>query len=246
MCESKAATRGVPSMVWREGQDRRLQMIRRDLELQGASLLDVGCGVGSYMLQLAAQGAGPVVGTEIEIARAREAREAGAMVAVAAAEALPFAEGSFDAVLSHEVLEHVADDHAAAREMVRVLHVGGRAVIFVPNRWWPFETHGIVWRGTYRFGNAPLVNYLPDPLRNVLAPHVRTYTAGTLRSLFGGLPVRIVRHTQVYPGFDKMAARRPGLANVLRQVSGWAEATRAACFGLSHLLVVERTARERH
>jgi len=54
------------------------------------------------------------------------------------------------------------------------------------------ETHGISWRGKYRFGNIPLVNYLPDFLRQRLCPHARTYTRGDIRRLFEGLEVEIV------------------------------------------------------
>lgn len=233
------ALRGKPSKVWREGQDRRLDMIARDVPLDGAQLLDIGCGVGAYVARLSALGA-HAIGTEVELDRAAEAANAGAVVSAAVAEALPFANASFDALLLHEVLEHVADDRAAAREMARVLRPGGRAVIFVPNRWWPFETHGIVWAGSYRFGNAPLVNYLPDPIRNRLAPHVRVYTSGSLRRLFDGLPMRVVRHTQVYPGYDKIAARCPRWGHWLRRITYGAERTPAARLGLSHLLVVER------
>jgi len=86
----------------------------------------------------------------------------------------------------------VADDRATLREVGRVLAPGGRAVIFVPNRLWPFETHGTVWRGRYRPGNAPFVNYLPDPVRNHLAPHVRVYTRHGLRGLVKGLPLAVV------------------------------------------------------
>ena len=113
-------------------------------------------------------------------------------------------------VFSHEVIEHVDDDRQAAREMVRVLAPGGRIVIFCPNRLYPFETHGHFWRGKYHFGNTPLINYLPNPLRNRLAPHVRAYTGSSLRNLFAGLPVRVVHHQVIYPGFDNVVARRPG------------------------------------
>ncbi len=47
-------------------------------------------------------------------------------------------------------------------EIFRVLKPGGRLVLFCPNRGYPFETHGIYWRGKYHFGNIPLVNYLPQ------------------------------------------------------------------------------------
>ena len=44
----KAATRGHPSYVWRAGQERRFQMVRRWAPLTGQRVLDVGCGIGMY------------------------------------------------------------------------------------------------------------------------------------------------------------------------------------------------------
>lgn len=236
---SDAATRGMPSMVWRAGQTRRFEMIRSLVELDAAHVLDIGCGIGAYSERMAQDGA-LAFGTEIELDRAGEAAKTGTAVACAAAESLPFADASFDTVLSHEVLEHVADDRLAAQEMARVLRPGGRAVIFVPNRWWPFETHGVLWRGRYRFGNAPLVNYLPDSLRNRLAPHVRVYTGASLRALFEGLPVDVVHATQVFPGFDKLNARRPKAAALVRRACYAVERTPGRHLGLSHLLVLQR------
>ncbi|MCL4825414.1 MAG: methyltransferase domain-containing protein, partial [Anaerolineales bacterium] len=90
-----------------------------------------------------------------------EARTRSPRILTAAGERLPLPPGMFDLILSHEVLEHVQDDREAVREMIRVLNPGGRIVIFCPNRGYPFETHGIYWRGRYKFGNIPLVNYLP-------------------------------------------------------------------------------------
>ena len=180
-----------------------------------------------------------VFGVEIEAERAREALAHGGVVQ-SPGEALPFADDSFDLVLSHEVIEHVADDRASVAEMVRVLEAPGRLVLFCPNRLYPFETHGHYWRGTYHFGNTPLINYLPDRLRNRLAPHVRTYTTGDLQALFAGLPVRIVLHTQIYPGYDNVVARRPALGRLLRRITHRLEGTPLRAFGLSHFLVAEK------
>jgi SAM-dependent methyltransferase len=164
----------------------------------------------------------------------------GAGLCQAAGEALPYPDGAFDLVLSHEVIEHVQDDRAYAAEMMRVLQPDGRAIVFCPNRLYPFETHGHYWRGQYHFGNTPLVNWLPDPLRNRLAPHVRAYTRGGLRRLFDGLPARLVHHTVIYPGYDNVIYRRPELGRVLRRVTYGLEQTPLRWFGLSHLLVIER------
>lgn len=236
--DDKAATRGHPSYVWRAGQERRFQMVRRWTELDHQRVLDVGCGVGLYT-EAFRRRTPHAFGVEIEHVRAREAQGRAAGVVQASGERLPFPDAAFDVVFSHEVLEHVADDRACVEELMRVTRVGGRVVIFVPNRLYPFETHGVFWRGRYHFGNAPLVNWLPGPLRDRLAPHVRAYTSRDLRRLFDGLPAQIVHHTQIYPGYDKILARAPALGALLRRVTHALERTPLGAFGLSHFLVVE-------
>lgn len=235
----KAIELGHPSYVWRYGQSRRFDLIRRYARLENAHILDVGCGLGLYVRQLRTLSP-HVWGVDIDADKVTEAGGELPNIRQASAEMLPFADGTFDVLLSHEVLEHVDDDRQAVREAYRVLRPGGRLVVFVPNRWYPFETHGFYWRGRYHFGNIPLVNYLPDPLRDRLCPHVRAYTARGLRRLLDGLPGRVIVHTQIYPGYDKLAARRPGVAEALRTVSYACERTPLRLFGLSHLLVFER------
>jgi SAM-dependent methyltransferase len=179
-----------------------------------------------------------VFGVEIELDRARVAGHDDGKVSQAVGEALPFADRTFDVIFSHEVLEHVKDDRRCAEEMVRVARSGGHIVVFVPNRLYPFETHGIYWRGRYRFGNKPFINWLPNRLRDRLAPHVRAYTRRTLRQLFDGLPVRIQAHTQIYPGYDNIVARRPRLGRMMQSVTYALERTPFRLMGLSHILIL--------
>jgi hypothetical protein len=124
--------------------------------------------------------------------------------------------------------------------MIRTLCPGGRIAIFVPNRGYPFETHGIYWRGRYRFGNIPLVNYLPRNLRNRLAPHVRVYTSQELERLFTGLPVRFVERTVIFGAYDNIIARWPTFGRVLRWILQGIEKTPARVFGLSYFWIVEK------
>jgi SAM-dependent methyltransferase len=210
--------------------------------LKGGRVLDVGCGVGLYMRALR-QFTPHIFGVEIEGERARGALTFGG-VAQSPGEALPFADGTIDVVLSHEVIEHVADDRASLVEMVRVLDVGGRLVLFCPNRLYFFETHGHYWRGRYYFGNTPFINYLPDRLRNRLAPHVRAYTSRDVKALFRGLPVCIILHTQIYPGYDNLLARHPALGRLLRWGTYRLEQTPLRALGLSHFLVAEKTSQK--
>jgi SAM-dependent methyltransferase len=236
-----AAERGEPSYVWRSGQERRLRMIANWANLKGTYFLEDGCGLGAYSSQILRRFTPHVEALDIEPERIKTAQEEVPHALVAAAEFLPYPSNRFDAVLSNEVIEHVRDDQAALAEMVRVTKPGGRIVIFCPNRWYPFETHGYYWRGKYHFGNTPLINYLPDFLRDKLAPHVRAYTAGQLHTLINELPAKIVEHTRIFGGYDNIVARAPRLGNLLRTILYALESTPMRFFGLSHLLVLEKT-----
>jgi len=239
-----AALRGVPSYVWRAGQERRLQMIARWAQLDGACVLIDGCGVGMYAAQIANRYTAQVEAFDIEFERVRVAQEKIPHALVAAGEHVPYADNTFDTILSHEVIEHVLDDRLSAQEMVRVLKPGGRIVIFCPNRWYPFETHGHYRNGEYHFGNTPLINYLPDRWRNQLAPHVRAYTARGIKRLFDGEPVQFVHHSRIYGGYDNLIARLGKPAQIIRDMLYTLEDTPLDTWGLSHLLVVEKVSNE--
>lgn len=99
----------------------------------GMTLLDCGCGSGSITVGLAKVVApGQVTGVDIsdaEIerahARATEAEIANVEFQVGNIYQLDFPDNSFDALFSHNVLEHVAEPNRALREMHRVLKPGG-------------------------------------------------------------------------------------------------------------------------
>lgn len=237
-----AAQRGEPSYVWRAGQERRLQMVVKWVALENAAVFVDGCGVGTYSSAFAHRFGAKVDAIDIELERVAEARASGTEAAVvSAAEYLPYPDNTFDMVFSHEVIEHVADDRAAALEMVRVLKPGGRIAMFCPNRWYPFETHGHYWRGEYHFGNTPLINYLPDVWRNKLAPHVRAYTKRSLLRLFEGQPIRTVHHSRVYGGYDNIIAKLGKPGQIIRDLLYKFEGTPLDTYGLSHFLVIEKT-----
>jgi len=237
----KAALRGEPSYVWRAGQERRLRMI---LEAGGDRLqgivLENGCGVGMYVQQLS-QYADQVTGLEYDFQRAGDAHRSSQHIVNAAGEALPFPDKLFDFILSHEVLEHVQDDRKAVEEMVRVLRPTGRMAIFTPNRGYPFETHGVYWRGRYHFGNILFVNYLPRRTRDHLAQHVRISSQKDLADLFVDLPVKFVQQTIIYGAYDNIIARWPAVGQPMRSILQWLEITPLRILGLSHFWVVEKT-----
>ncbi len=232
---------GNPSYVWRFGQERRLEMVQRYLKLEGARVLDIGCGLGTYVRRFS-DFTDQAYGIDIDEPRLVEGAQGGvARLGVALSEHLPYADASFDGVLLNEVIEHVGNDRDTLSEALRVTKPGGKVIIFAPNRFYPFETHGIYLGKRFVFGNIPLVNYLPDPLRNRLVPHARAYTRGRLEGITRGLDGRWEDWRVIFPGFDNVLASKPKLGRLLRGVTYALERTWLQRTGLSHLLVLERT-----
>ena len=176
----------------------------------------------------------------MELERTRETKTRVNQVLCGVGEYLPLPDNSFDLILSNEVLEHVEDDDLAVQEMIRTLKPGGRLVMFCPNRGYPFETHGMYWRGNYKFGNIPLINYLPRKWRDRLAPHVEVYTRRDLKKKFEDLPVTIVKQQIIFGAYDNIIQRKPALGKILRTVLQFLEKTPLQIFGLSHFWVVEK------
>ncbi|MFW2334389.1 class I SAM-dependent methyltransferase [Ilumatobacter sp.] len=143
-------------------------------------VLDVGAGFGRHVYECARQGAhvvaldyaaDEVVETRDTLAAMVEAGEitADKLVGVLRGDArrLPFPDGTFDVVITSEVLEHIQDDVAAIAEMVRVLKPGGRFAATVPS-WLP-ET--INWKLSDEY-HAP----------KSVGGHVRIYATTELRA----------------------------------------------------------------
>jgi SAM-dependent methyltransferase len=112
------------------------------LELRpGDTVLDAGCGEGRHCFGALESGA-RVVGLDIDPASLRSAagalryrgRELGRMGEMIRGDAfrLPFRDGAFDKVICSEVMEHVHDYRAAARELARVVKRNGRVAVTIP------------------------------------------------------------------------------------------------------------------
>jgi ubiquinone/menaquinone biosynthesis C-methylase UbiE len=118
---------------------------RRSIDLlrlrAGLSVLEVGCGVGHDALRLAAQvgPAGRVVGIDLSAELITRASQRAAPLGlpvrfeVGNAQALGFADDSFDAARVDRVLQHLDDPGQAVREMARVVRPGGRVVALEPD-----------------------------------------------------------------------------------------------------------------
>lgn len=110
------------------------RLLRRARRQNGGAplrLLDFGCGTGGTLERL--RPFGQAVGLDLEPLALSFCRERGQRDLVqASGAALPFRDGAFDIVVALDVLEHIPDDAAAAREIGRVLAPGGYALVTVP------------------------------------------------------------------------------------------------------------------
>jgi SAM-dependent methyltransferase len=104
----------------------------------GKVVLDLGCGSGYGVARMAGH-AERVVGVDVDsdaisFARERYARQNVSFAKIEAEAPLPFADDSFDVVLSFQVIEHVSDDGRYLDEACRVLKPGGVMVVVTPDR----------------------------------------------------------------------------------------------------------------
>lgn len=119
----------------------RLAWFDRHIDWAGKAVLDLGCAGGFMAEALAGRGA-TVTGIDPAVQAVDAARSHAAAqdlpisYDVGVGEALPYTNGSFDAVVCVDVLEHVSDLDQVLREVHRVLRPGGRFLYDTINRNW--------------------------------------------------------------------------------------------------------------
>jgi SAM-dependent methyltransferase len=104
---------------------------------QGATVLEVGFGMGHYLDLVRKAGATPT-GVDIVPEAVTAAAQDGLRVMPADARQLPFPDDQFDFTFSLGVFEHFAGTERAIAEQLRVTKPGSTAVITMPYRWSPY------------------------------------------------------------------------------------------------------------
>jgi SAM-dependent methyltransferase len=149
------------------------RVLQARLGARPAQILDAGCGTGGLIARL-----GPLhpawawTGVDVSslaCALARErwsaplrqgfggrAEPALPRIVEANITALPFPPASFDAVVSADVLYHVADDRAALQEFRRVLRPGGVLILNLPAHPWLWSYHDVAVGGLRRYRRSGL------------------------------------------------------------------------------------------
>jgi SAM-dependent methyltransferase len=129
--------RGPVVHLDRLGKGRMIRAILEDYghePIRGRRILDIGCGNGGISALFSQEN--EVTGVDIEDKRRPEHRDFD--FRLIDDEHLPFDDGAFDIVLSHHVIEHVADQGLHLDEIRRVLRRSGICYLATPNRSSPF------------------------------------------------------------------------------------------------------------
>ena len=218
---------GGPACYGSYAVTKRIALIDSTVNLKGKSVLDLGCGNGSYTVELATRAAS-VYGVDILLPNLRAFR-----VRIprfqAAGENLPFASETFDAITMIEVLEHTRCDSNVLEECFRVLKPGGSLVLFVPNKLYPFESHPCH-VGNFSLGpNIPFVSWLPRSLRKHVC-HARIYTRHELLTMTQRAGFQIQQTGYIFPPLDSL---RLPFRQTYRKLARWLERTPLCIFGVS-------------
>jgi SAM-dependent methyltransferase len=220
----------------------------KELGLLHGVWLDCGCADGGYTEALVAWGAEKAIGVDPEQSRIDEAKARNQTGSRAGRDAVeyhcctdnfPLPDSSVDAALLNEVLEHVADEAATLREILRVLRPGGHLVVMSPNRWFPFEGHGMRLLGRDFGFPIPLLPWLPSSW-TARAMAARNYWPHELRNVVAAAGFEIKKVDYVLPVFELYQWLPKSVISAYRRLMPQIEKTPLRKFGVSTLIVATR------
>jgi 2-polyprenyl-3-methyl-5-hydroxy-6-metoxy-1,4-benzoquinol methylase len=204
-------------------------------DFAGARLLEVGCGMGTDLLQFARGGA-HVTGVDLTQRSIQISQqhldiygERGDF-AISDGESLPFGDESFDVVYSNGVLHHTPDTAGAVREVHRVLRPGGQARVMLYHRgsaaYWGdiILRHGVL-KGELLRGHSPedIMSRHVEFNESGGRPLVKAYSRREARKLFSMFSeVRIQVEQLTRPELYFVGRFIPeGMFRSLRRSVGW-------------------------
>lgn len=203
-------------------------------EHAGEKLLEVGCGMGTDLLQFARGGAictgVDLTPRSIEISRHRfELYDVPGTFLIADGERLPFPDNCFDIVYSNGVLHHTPDTGLAVQEIHRVLRPGGIAKVMLYyrhslNYWGEIMLHRGLLRGQLLRGDTPeqIMGRFVE-VGDATDPLVKVYNRSQARQLFKSFrTVEFEVDQMIRAEFYALGRMMPeSVFNALRKRFGW-------------------------
>ena len=199
---------------------------------RGATLLEIGGGMGTDLAQFASHGA---IVTDLDLSAGHlklakenfEVRGLSAEFIQQDAESLPFPGASFDVVYSNGVLHHTPNTRHVVEEILRVLKPGGRVIVMVYAEDSLHYWRNLMWNiglkeGQLRkYSMGEIMSRTVERSDNAAAhPLVKAYTRGGLRRLFDGfVDIEIVQQQLEAAGVPRVLAFVP--RRHLGVVMGW-------------------------
>jgi SAM-dependent methyltransferase len=230
---------------------KRLRYIRSYSLAEDTRFLDCGCGAGDYVFELVEQFGLDAYGLEFDTQKVGQAKlqpKHGFRISQGDVQATGYDSDCWDCVMLNEVLEHVPDDRAALREVNRILKPGGLLFVFSPNRWFPFETHGVHLKRSGRHIPPwyPFVPYIPLGIGNRFLEYwARNYWQSELRLLVSSAGFSIIRTGFIWQTFEGISQGQPAVLTfarpVLRKLANFLESLPfVSRFGVSQVLVCRK------
>lgn len=191
--------------------EHRLSMIVAETEVlpRGSRVLDAAVGLGQLASRLDAAGL-QMFGIDYSFDAALfVTRNTRVRAVVGDFTKLPFRDGAFEGVTTGETLEHLEDDHGAAREIARVLKAGGRCIATVPALRSLWSKSDDYYEHRRRYSRAELVSLFHDAGLDVD------------KATFWGFPIVLAYDTLFLLPMNKRRARHavasdPALRSIAR------------------------------
>ena len=183
--------------TWLELQAEKCEFVSRKIEITLVEhnprdkIIDLGCGDGSFTLQVAQKvGITNIVGLDIDERNVAQALSSRIIVSIGDLnQSLPFQESYFDGVIASHVIEHLNDTDNFLKEIFRILKSGGYLILATPNL---ASWHNII---LLSLGKQPTVAEVSDhvlvgtwsprqkSLGRVGPAHRRIFTVGAINEL---------------------------------------------------------------